>query len=77
MTTLARSGQFIEPDQADLACPDHVKKIFRFPFQPKSPLYSRRLIPHEGAYRDRHERWDEMRWTRQRRRARGSQGKVT
>jgi hypothetical protein len=37
-TPLARNGEFVEPDQADLGSPVLFEKIFRFPPPPKSPL---------------------------------------
>ena len=45
-------------------------KIFRFPFPPNQRHNSPVSSSLRGAYRDRHGRWDGMRWTRQRR-ARG------
>ena len=56
------------------ACPAPFSKIFSFPSDPNHLFIPHRLIPQRGAYRDRHGRWDGMRWTRQRRRARGMQG---
>ena len=53
----------------DLACPAPIRKISRFSFEPNHRPLARRPAPDRGAYRDRHGRWDGMRWTRQRRRA--------
>jgi hypothetical protein len=44
----ARIGEFIEPDQVDLAGPAPFAKIFRFPFDPNHRLISCRLIPLKG-----------------------------
>ena len=50
------------------------QKIFLFVDTPTHRSDISRPIPARGAYRDRHERWDGMRWTRQRWRAMRSQG---
>jgi hypothetical protein len=43
--------------------------VSRLDVRPKSSPYVAPSCPERGAYRDRHGRWDGMRWTRQRRRA--------
>src|SRR5258708_22483463 len=54
---------------AGAVCPALLPKIFRFPRR-ANHLYRFALSrPARGAYHDRRERWDGMRWTRQRRRA--------
>jgi hypothetical protein len=60
-------GNFLSHINLMLAVQSPLAKIFRFSLDPNHPHISRRLIPQRGAYRDRHGRWDEMRWTRQRR----------
>jgi hypothetical protein len=60
----ARSGRFVEPDQADATCPVPLAKIFMFSFDPNH-LHVARVPAHtQGAFRDRHERKVGMRWTR-------------
>jgi hypothetical protein len=52
----ARSGRFVEPDQADATCPVPLAKIFMFSFDPNH-LHVARVPAHtQGAFRDRHER---------------------
>ena len=59
----ARSGRFVEPDQADATCPVPFAKIFLFPSDANHLHIPRHPGPHKGAFRDRHERWAGMRWT--------------
>jgi hypothetical protein len=49
-------------------------KNFPLHREAKSPSYAAPSRPEKGAYRDRHGRWDGMRWTRQRRVRLFSQG---
>ena len=52
----ARSGRFVEPDQAGATCPVPLAKIFMFSFDPNH-LHVARVPAHtQGAFRDRHER---------------------
>ena len=48
-----------------IRCPVLFAKIFRFSFDPNHFYIYRRPGPHRGAFRDRHERREGMRWTRQ------------
>jgi hypothetical protein len=60
----ARSGRFVEPDQADATCPVPSAKIFLFPSD-ANHLHIVRIPAHtKGAFRDRHGRRVGMRWTR-------------
>ena len=45
---LARNGEFVEPDQADLPRPVPSSKIFPFPHHPNQRHNARRLTPLEG-----------------------------
>ena len=53
--------------QCDLPCPVSAEKIFRLRRRANQKYNRRRLIPSRGDVGHRHERWDGMRWTRQRR----------
>ena len=44
----------------------HSQKYFASPVGQIISTSSRHPVPRRGAYHDRHERWDGMRWTRQR-----------
>ncbi len=59
---------------ASAMCPALFEKIFWFSEDPNHFYNRRHPVPHRGAFRDRHGRWSGMRWTRQRRARRGSQG---
>jgi hypothetical protein len=52
-------------NQADLGRPVRAQKIFRFALTPNHPIFRVILSPPRGAARDRHERWERMRWTRE------------
>jgi hypothetical protein len=71
----ASKRRFVEPIQRDLPCPVPLRKIFLFPGTPNQFYKSLHPVPPRGAYHDRHGRRDGMRWTRQHRRARRSQGR--
>jgi hypothetical protein len=45
---LARSGEFVEPDQSDSTCPVPSAKYFRFAPDPNHFTYCRRPVPPEG-----------------------------
>ena len=60
--------------QRDLPCPVFAEKIFRLRRRANQKYNRRRLIPSRGDVGHRHERWDGMRWTRQRRARLGLQG---
>ena len=60
--------------QRDLPRPVLFAKIFRLRRRANQKYNHRRLIPPRGDVGHRHERWDGMRWTRQRRARLGLQG---
>jgi hypothetical protein len=64
---LARADEFHERNQRDLGRPVLSKKIFRFTCRANHPYKLAPSHPARGAYRDRHETRDEMRWTRRQR----------
>ncbi len=66
--------QFPQPHQRDATRPPLPAKTFRFPESPNQPYTSRRPVLIKRGVGHRHERWDGMRWTRQRRARAGSQG---
>jgi len=53
-----------------------LQKYFAFPVGQIISTSSRHPVPRRGAYHDRHERWDGMRWTRQRFARDGIAGRV-
>jgi hypothetical protein len=59
-----RQSEFLEAIQSDLGRPVPFAKIFQFTSDPNHFYISRHPGPHEGAFRDRHERRVGMRWTR-------------
>src|SRR5258708_38943604 len=73
---VAPKRQFVEAIQRDLPCPDLLRKIFRFARWANQNYKPRRLVPKERGVGHRHERWDGMRWTRQRRCEADSAGRV-
>ena len=50
LTALARTAEFVEPDQADLPCPVLFAKIFRFRRCPNHFYIRRRPAPLEGRF---------------------------
>ena len=58
-----------------MACPVSHRKIFRFPFS-ANQLPLRYVLLRERGVGHRHERWNRMRWTRQRRRALDARGRT-
>ena len=54
----------------------HSQKYFASPVGQIISTSSRHPVPRRGAYHDRHERWDGMRWTRQRFARDGIAGRV-
>ena len=60
-------GYFIERFQSDLGRPVLRGKIFRLRRRANQKYNGAVSSLHEGAFGHRHERWGEMRWTRQRR----------
>ena len=69
VVTRVKLSQFPQFHQPDATRPVPREKINRFAIAPNQHYNSRHPVPLQGAYRDRHGRWDGMRWTRQRRRA--------
>ena len=61
---------------SDLPVQPRLKKYFAFPVGQIISTSSRHPVPRRGAYNDRHERWDGMRWTRQRFARDGIAGRV-
>jgi hypothetical protein len=53
---IARNGEFVEPDQADLGRPDLFAKIFQFRPTQITSISAAIPGPHRGAFRDRHGR---------------------
>jgi hypothetical protein len=72
---VARKRRFIEPIQRDLPSPVPVAKIIGFSFYPNHPHISAVSSLKRGVGH-RHERWDGMRWTRQRRARKVRAGQV-
>jgi hypothetical protein len=66
---MAAKVSLTETQSGDLPVQPVFQKYFRF-FLTQIIGLSPPSHPPQGAYRDRHGRWDGMRWTRQRRRAR-------
>ena len=52
----ARKAEFAEPFQSDFTCPVPSENIFHFARRANHLYKPARLVPQEGAARDRHER---------------------
>ncbi len=72
----ARKNEFRKPVQSDLGRPVPACRNIPLPFPPKSMAISCCSGPIRGAYRDRHERWSGMRWTRERCARRAIAGRI-
>jgi hypothetical protein len=72
----ARHGEFLERDQSDSTRPAQSPKLIAF--SPDPNQIHNAAIPSRGrGVGHRHERWDGMRWTRQRRARRGIAGQAS